>query len=135
MLKINKHRQRGLHLIRTLGILVLRYGVVSGDSFESLRCLLQLLLKGRPNLNLKRATQACLCMSTTKAVCYRTDDPRRIAVNDSPRVILYLVARRFEHGTLLICVEPLGYSDFGVIQFGLNLFLNKYNINTFFMDD
>ena len=43
-------------------------------------------------------------------MCYRTGDPRQIAVRDLSRVIPWLVVLRFEHSTLIVRVEQLNHS-------------------------
>ncbi len=95
----------------------LRYGLLFGASFESLRFFLQLLLavaldrtpfqRRVPLLNhlsfpYTQTSHKVGCMSHVISM-HRLDDPRQTAVSDLSKVILRLVAPRFDHSTLIVC--------------------------------
>jgi hypothetical protein len=94
----------------------LAYRVLSGDSFESPIFFLHLLpavaldrrSAGRRVSPLNHLHSPCTltnhkgrCMSHIISM-HRPGDPRKTAVRDLSKVILCLVAPKFEHGTLIV---------------------------------
>jgi hypothetical protein len=105
-------KQRTPHLSATL-----QYRLLFGDGFESLIFFLQLLLavaldrnptwRRVPQLNHLSSPYTLTkhkgpCMSDVISI-HHPGDPRQTAVSDLSKVILCLLAQRFEYSTLVVC--------------------------------
>jgi hypothetical protein len=103
---------------------ILRYRVLSGGSFESPIFVLQLLLvvalerrpawRRVPPLNhfsslYTLTSHKGRCMSHVISM-HRPGDPRQTAVSNLSKVIVFLVASRFQHSTLVVCAKQHNHS-------------------------
>jgi hypothetical protein len=107
----------------------LQYRVLSRDSFESLIFSIQLLLavaldkrpawRRVPPFNHLNSTYTLTnhkgpCMSPVISMpC--PGDPRQTAVSDLSKVILYLLASRFEHSSLVVCARQHNQSTIAAL--------------------